>query len=182
MHTGYGGFPTKTPSLIWLTSKHLLVKKLKIKFSSVLRMKDMRLMGLGDFAWDKGFPGLGINTNLICLHIIGTYPKAILTLSNTTSFPNSSSKPWCSMMGIIPSMPGDLYIYSIMTLLETAQCSLETFYFQNSSSRLSQPPEGSVIIFQPGKCTQSNYSSLVLCCSVFSIIQMDRTNCTLHIL
>jgi hypothetical protein len=31
----------------------------------------MRLMGLRDFVWDKGFPGLGINTTLICLQLIG---------------------------------------------------------------------------------------------------------------
>jgi hypothetical protein len=42
----------------------------------------MRLIGLRDFAWDKGFPGLGINTTLMCLQLIGIYPKAKLALSN----------------------------------------------------------------------------------------------------
>jgi hypothetical protein len=68
----------------------------------------MRLMGLRDFAWDKGFPGLGINTILICLQLIGIHPKAELALSNIKSFPTSSLKPCCSMIGTTPSMPGDL--------------------------------------------------------------------------
>jgi hypothetical protein len=68
----------------------------------------MRLMGLRDFAWDNGFPGLGINTTLICLQLMGIYPKAKLALSSFKSFPASSSKPFCSMTGIILSLPGDL--------------------------------------------------------------------------
>jgi hypothetical protein len=31
----------------------------------------MRLMGFRDFFWDRGFPGLGINTTLMCLQLIG---------------------------------------------------------------------------------------------------------------
>jgi len=68
----------------------------------------MRLMGLRDFAWDNGFPGLGINTTLMCLQLMVIYPKARLALSSSKSFPMSSSKPCCGMMGIIPSMLGDL--------------------------------------------------------------------------
>jgi hypothetical protein len=67
----------------------------------------MRLMGLRVFAWDKGFPGLGINTTLVCLQLIGMYPKVKLALSNTKHLPASSSKSCCIMMGIIPSMPGE---------------------------------------------------------------------------
>jgi hypothetical protein len=69
----------------------------------------MRLMGLRDFAWDKGFPGLGINTTLICLQLIGIYPKDGLARTNTISFPTSSSKPCCIMMVITPSMPVNFY-------------------------------------------------------------------------
>jgi len=68
----------------------------------------MRLMGLRDFAWDNGFPGLGINTTLMCLQLMGIYPQAKLALSSNRSLFASSLKPCCSMMGIIPSMPGDL--------------------------------------------------------------------------
>jgi hypothetical protein len=50
-------------------------------------MNDVRLMGLRDFAWDNDFPGLGINTTLICLQLTGIYPKAKLALSNNRSFP-----------------------------------------------------------------------------------------------
>jgi len=67
----------------------------------------MRLMGLRDFAWDSGFPGLGTNTTLICLQLMGIYPKAKLVLTSNKGLLASSSKPCCSMMGIIPSMPGD---------------------------------------------------------------------------
>jgi len=68
----------------------------------------MGLMGLRDFAWNNGFPGLGINTTLLCLYLMGIYPKAKLALSISGSFPANSSKPCFSMMGIIPSMPGNL--------------------------------------------------------------------------
>jgi hypothetical protein len=64
-------------------------------FSSVLSIKDMSVMVLRDFAQDRGFPGLGINTTLMCLQLIGIYPKAKLALRNIKSFPASSSKP-CS--------------------------------------------------------------------------------------
>jgi hypothetical protein len=68
----------------------------------------MRLMGHRDFAWDINFPGLGVNTTLICLQLMGIYPKAKLALSNIKILLASSGNPFCSMMGIIPSMPGDL--------------------------------------------------------------------------
>jgi hypothetical protein len=68
----------------------------------------MRLMGRRDFAWDINFPGLGMNTTLICLQLMGMYPKARLALSNIRSLLTSSENPCCSMMGIIPSVPGDL--------------------------------------------------------------------------
>jgi hypothetical protein len=41
-----------------------------------------------------------------------------------------------------------------MTVLETAQSSLDPFHFGNSSSRPSQPPEGSKIVSDPGKWTR----------------------------
>jgi hypothetical protein len=69
----------------------------------------MRLIGLRDLAWVKDFPGFGINTTLVCLQLIGIYPKAKLALSNFNNFPPSRLKPCCSMMGIISSIPGDLY-------------------------------------------------------------------------
>jgi hypothetical protein len=69
----------------------------------------MGLMGLRDFAWDKGFSDLRINITLICLQLIGMYRKAKLGLSSTIGFRASSSKPCCSMSGIIPLMLGDLY-------------------------------------------------------------------------
>jgi len=50
----------------------------------------------------------GINTTLMCLQLMGIYPKTKLAFSSSKSLPASSSKPCCSMMGIIPSMPGDL--------------------------------------------------------------------------
>jgi len=65
-------------------------------------------MSLRDFAWDSGFPGLDINTTLICLQLMGIYPKAKLALSSSKSLLESSSKPCCSIMAIIPSLPGDL--------------------------------------------------------------------------
>jgi hypothetical protein len=42
----------------------------------------MRLMGHRDFTWDNDFPGLGINTTLMCLQLMGMYPKAGLVLSS----------------------------------------------------------------------------------------------------
>jgi hypothetical protein len=45
----------------------------------------MRLIGLRDFARDNGFPGLGMNTTLICLQLMGMYPKAKLALSNIST-------------------------------------------------------------------------------------------------
>jgi hypothetical protein len=102
MHTGYGE--------VVFQPRHHPRYVLSSNFSSVLRIKDMRLMGLRNFAWHKGFPGLGINTTLICLQLIGIYPKAGLAISNTVSFLASSSKLCCTMMGIIPSMPGDFYM------------------------------------------------------------------------
>jgi hypothetical protein len=36
----------------------------------------MRLIGRRDFFWDDNFPGLGINTTLTCLQLMGMYPKA----------------------------------------------------------------------------------------------------------
>jgi hypothetical protein len=71
-------------------------------------MTDMRLMGRSDFAWDIVFPGLGMNITLICLQLMGMYHKAKFALSNIESLLASSEDPCCSMMGIIPSMPGDL--------------------------------------------------------------------------
>jgi hypothetical protein len=68
----------------------------------------MRLIGRRDFAWDNGFTGLGINTTLICIQLMGKYPKAKLAVSSISNLPPSSSKPCCSMMEIVPSMPGDL--------------------------------------------------------------------------
>jgi hypothetical protein len=70
-----------------------------------LSVKDKRLIGLRNFAWDKGFPDLGKNTTLLCLRL---YPKAKLALSNNKMFPASSSKGCCSMMDMIPSMLGYL--------------------------------------------------------------------------
>jgi hypothetical protein len=40
----------------------------------------MKLMGLRDFIWDRGSTGLDINTTLMCLQLIGIYPKAKLAL------------------------------------------------------------------------------------------------------
>jgi hypothetical protein len=91
-------FSTRTPPLICLS----------INFSSVLSIKDMRLIVRRDFAWDISFLGLGIYTTLMCLQLMGIYPKAKLALSSIRSLPASSSNPCCSMMCIIPSMPGDL--------------------------------------------------------------------------
>jgi hypothetical protein len=68
----------------------------------------MRLIGHRDFAWVIDFPGLGINTTLMCLQHMGIFPKARLALSIIKILPASSSNPCCSMMGIIPSMPEDL--------------------------------------------------------------------------
>jgi hypothetical protein len=68
-----------------------------------------RLMGRRDLAWVSGFPGLGINTTLVCLQLIGMYPNGKLALSSIELFPPSISKPCSGLMGIIPSMPGDLY-------------------------------------------------------------------------
>jgi hypothetical protein len=42
-------------------------------------------MGLRDFAWDSGFPSLGIKTTLICLQLMGIYPKAKRALSSVIS-------------------------------------------------------------------------------------------------
>jgi len=52
--------------------------------------------------------------------------------------------------------------------LEDAQSSLEPFHFRNSSSRPSHPPEGSVIIFEPGKWTLNNSSRIPLSDVVYS--------------
>jgi hypothetical protein len=65
-------------------------------------------MGLRGFAWDNGLPGLGMNTTLMCLQLMGIYHKAKLALSSIKSFPEGTSNPCGSMMGIIPSMPEDL--------------------------------------------------------------------------
>ena len=58
-----------------------------------------------------------------------------------------------------------------MTLLGTAQSSLDPFPFGNSSSRPSQPLEGSEIVSEPGKWTQNNSFMVPFCvvvCSSFS--------------
>jgi hypothetical protein len=68
----------------------------------------MRLMGRRDLTWVYIFVGLGISTTLICLQLMGMYPKAKLTLSNIKKFLANTENPFCSIMGIIPSMPGDL--------------------------------------------------------------------------
>jgi len=47
-----------------------------------------------------------------------------------------------------------------MALLEDAQSSLHPFHFGNSSSRPSHPPEGSMIISEPGKWTLNNSSRI----------------------
>jgi hypothetical protein len=41
------------------------------QYLSILSINDMRLIGLGDFAWEKDFPGLGIKTTHTCLQLIG---------------------------------------------------------------------------------------------------------------
>ena len=43
-------------------------------------------MGLRDFAWDNGFPGLGIIATLMCLELMGIYPKVKLALSSNQKF------------------------------------------------------------------------------------------------
>jgi hypothetical protein len=55
-----------------------------------------------------------------------------------------------------------------MTLLENAQSSLDPFHFGNSRSRPSHPPEGSVIISEPGKWTLNNSSRNLLFDVVYS--------------
>jgi hypothetical protein len=40
----------------------------------------MRLIGRRDFAWDIGFPGLDMNTALMCLQLMGMYPRPDLLL------------------------------------------------------------------------------------------------------
>ena len=41
------------------------------KFLKYFEYKDMRLIGRRDFAWVSDFPGLGINTTLVCLQLTG---------------------------------------------------------------------------------------------------------------
>jgi len=83
-------------------------EKLRSDTYSTAHIDDVRLIGLRDFAWEKGFPGVGTNTTLICFKLMGMYPRDKLALSDIRTFPASSSKPCCSIMGIIPSMPGNL--------------------------------------------------------------------------
>src|SRR3978361_1801578 len=92
------GLLTRTPSRICLSSN----------FSNVFSMNDMRLIGLGDFAWVVERPGFGMNTTLICLHVLGMYPMARLALITLTRGPARTSSPCWSIMGMIPSGPGDL--------------------------------------------------------------------------
>ena len=70
----------------------------------------MGLMGLRDLAWDNGFPGLGINTTLMCHQLMGIYSKAKLAPNSNKVLLASSSKHCCSMMSITPSMPGDFRV------------------------------------------------------------------------
>ena len=55
-----------------------------------------------------------------------------------------------------------------MTLLEDTQSSPDPFHFGNSSSRLSHPPEGSMIISEPRKWTLNNSSRIPFSDVVFS--------------
>jgi hypothetical protein len=73
------GFSIKAPPLICLSSN----------FSNVPSMNDVRLMDRSDFVCDD-FLGLDIYTTLICLQLIGMYPKAKLAISSISSFPPSS--------------------------------------------------------------------------------------------
>lgn len=138
------------------------LKYLSIRFSSVLTVNDVRLIGLSDLAsWYDTFPNFGINTTLTPLQTSGMYRRLILATKISKRWLRMWYMLWWSKAGNIPSSPADLKGENVV--MAHLIFSLDTIWSDSDLSPLRGTSNGLIVIgivgdcefLQPGKCVSS---------------------------